>query len=265
MREYKDRKNAQAKSYHSDRFFKAPPTPKESVDSDEVFKDDLKKIKKVTRVKEAYVEIGQLVIYINPKDIREVAKVLKNELEYDFLSEMSAIDFMAVRDGFEIFYQFLSMNKRKRLRIKYFITSKEAVETICDIFKSADWAEREMYDMFGIYINNHPYLKRLLMPDDWHGHPLLKSYPLIGDEEAQWYEIDTIFGKEYRDVIGPENRDTKFVDPKDTKNFARIKHEVGYGEKPSAKPTDFNKLQEDDGVPFISDLNQKSKQLKDRK
>jgi len=264
MRAYKNRKNVQAKSYYNDRFFKAPPVKREDPENDEVFKDDLAALKKAKiKPTESYVEAGQLVIWIKPDKNRDTLKALK-EIGYTFLSEMSAIDFLEERDEFEIFYQLLSMQKRKRLRVKTVIKNGSAIESVMDIFASADWAEREMFDMFGIVVNNHPYLKRLIMPEDWHGHPLLKSYPLQGDEAAQWYEIDTIFGKEYREVVGPENRDTKFVDPKDTKHFARIHHEVGYGEKPSPKPTDFSKPQEEDGVLLISDFN-KSKQLNERK
>ncbi len=265
MRAYKNRKNAQAKAYYSDRFFVAPPVPRSDPNEDEIFAADLAALKKAkVKVEESYVEAGQLVIWIKAEDNKATLQALK-DLEYDFLSEMSAIDFLEQRGEFEIFYQLLSMTKRKRLRVKTIIKEDEAIETVIDVFKSADWAEREMYDMFGIVVNNHPYLKRLIMPDDWHGHPLLKSYPLIGDEEAQWYEIDTIFGKEYREVVGPENRDTKFVDPKDTKHFARVGHEVGYGEKPSSKPTTFfSKPQEEEGVFLISNFN-KSKQLNERK
>jgi len=264
MRAYTNRKNVQAKSYYNDRFFKAPPVKRKNPEEDEVFKADLASLSKAKiKPTDSYVEDGQLVIWIKADKNKDTLKALK-EIGYTFLSEMSAIDFLEDRDEFEIFYQLLSMEKRKRLRVKTVIKNGSAIESVIDIFKSADWAEREMFDMFGIIVNNHPYLKRLIMPDDWHGHPLLKSYPLQGDEAAQWYEIDTIFGKEYREVVGPENRDTKFVDPKDTKHFARIRHEVGYGEKPSSKPTDFSKPQEEDGVILISDFN-KSKQLNERK
>ncbi len=249
MRPYSDKKNAQKKAYYSDRFFKAPPLPREKVDSDPVFAEDYALLSAKVTPKEAYIERGQMVLVIEPADLKRLMTLMKEKLTYDFLSEMSAVDFLADRGGFEIFYQLLSMSKRKRIRVKYFIKEGEAVESIQDIFKSADWAEREMYDMFGIYVNNHPYLKRLIMPDDWVGHPLLKSYPLQGDEAAQWYEIDTIFGKEYRDVVGPENRDPGFVDKKDTKNFVRIRHEVPYGAKPTPKPVkEYIEFQEEGGV-----------------
>jgi NADH-quinone oxidoreductase subunit C len=265
MRQYQNRKNAQAKAYYSDRFYSAPPVPTTDVAEDEVFAADLKSLEAKFSISKSYIQAGQMVLFVNPEDIKAIMIHLKEELAYNFLSEMSAIDFLEQSGEFEIFYQLLSMTKRKRLRVKYRIKESEAVETIIDVFKSADWAEREMYDMFGIVVNNHPYLKRLIMPEDWHSHPLLKAYPLIGDEQGQWYEIDTIFGKEYRDVVGPEIRDTKRIDPKDTKNFARVRHEVPYGAEPSAKPTDFSTFQEEGGVPLITKFNVKQKTLKDRK
>jgi len=122
----------------------------------------------------------------------------------------------------------------------------------------ANFAEREMYDMFGIVANNHPELKRILMPEDWVGHPLLKTYPLQGDEAASWYEVDKIFGKEYRDVIGPELRDPSRIDRGDTQRFARVGKEVPFGADPellkeaekSIEDQQPNKL-----TPFFENLN----------
>lgn len=76
--------------------------------------------------------------------------------------------------------------------------------------------------MFGIIFEGHPCLQRLLMPHDWVGHPLLKSYPLQGDEYAQWYEIDRIFGKEYREIIGAEQRDSARIDSKIAKTLQKL-------------------------------------------
>jgi len=265
MREYQNRKNAQAKAYYSDRFFSAPPVPTMEVDSDEIFSADLKSLKSEFKISKSYIQAGQMVLFIEPKDIKALMIHLKEKLSYDFMSEMSAIDFLEKRGEFDIFYQMLSMTKRKRLRVKFSIKSDEAVESIADVFSSANWAEREMFDMFGIIVNNHPYLKRLIMPEDWNGYPLLKTYPLIGDEAGQWYEIDTIFGKEHRDIVGPEIRDTKRVDAKDTTQFARVRHEVPYGEKPSSKPTNYGQFQEDGGVTLITKFNVEPKILKERK
>ncbi len=265
MRKYQNRKNAQAKAYYSDRFYSAPPVPTTDVATDEVFAADLKSLEAKFKISKSYIQAGQMVLFIEPNDIKAIMIHLKEELAYDFMSEMSAIDFLEKRGEFEIFYQMLSMTKRKRLRVKFAIKEDQAVETITDVFSSANWAEREMYDMFGIIVNNHPYLKRLIMPEDWSSYPLLKTYPLIGDEAGQWYEIDTIFGKEHRAIVGPEIRDTKRVDAKDTTQFARVRHEVPYGEAPSSKPTNYAQFQEDGGVPLITKFNVEQKILKDRK
>jgi NADH-quinone oxidoreductase subunit C len=148
------------------------------------------------------------------------------------------------------------------MRVKCRIKPEQAIESVVDVYKSANFAEREMYDMFGIYVNNHPYLKRILMPEDWQGHPLLKTYPLQGDEFASWYEVDKIFGKEYRDIIGPENRDPARIDRYDTKRFSRVGYEVPFGadisegEKPN--PIEYSET-------VLVDYNKSSKQLDERR
>jgi NADH-quinone oxidoreductase subunit C len=230
MREYQHRKNVQAKSYYDDRFWFAPNVTELDVSSDDVFSKDLEELKKEFNIDRAYIQAKQLVVHVDAKAIKEVIGFLKNSIEYDFLSDISAIDYIEQRGEFELFYQLLSMSKNRRLRVKCTINDGEAIETVTAHFRSADWAEREMYDMFGIVINNHPYLKRILMPEDWQGHPLRKTYPLHGDEFASWYEIDKIFGKEYRAVVGPEQRDGAHIDKLDTKNYARVGHEVPFGE-----------------------------------
>jgi NADH-quinone oxidoreductase subunit C len=100
------------------------------------------------------------------------------------------------------------------------------------------------------------------MPDDWSGHPLLKTYPLQGDETASWYEVDKIFGKEYRDVIGPENRDPAKIDRYDTKRFSRVGYEVGFG-------TDISQGESETKIEYsttiLVDYNKSQKQLKERK
>ncbi len=260
MREYKNRNNQQKKAYYNDRFWVKPTLPKLDPKEDEVFYEDYKSLKKRFKIKEAYIQLGQLVIIIDPKDNKDILRYMKDELQYDFLSELSASDYLEKSGEFEIFYQLLSISKRKRARVKCRIKENEAVESVYTIFKSADWAEREMFDLVGVKVNNHYNLKRIIMPDDWSGHPLRKAYPLQGDEDAQWYEVDKIFGKEYRDVIGPEQRDPARVDKRDTKNFARIFHEVPYGEKPSDKPTK-QEYQEEDGVFFIDEFKKENSKV----
>ena len=219
MRKYRPKNDLQKKEYYQDRFFDPGETKKE-VPKDKYFKKVIDRLN--VFIAKSYVETGSLVIWIEKNNLRKVVEILKNELEVDFLSDMSAIDFIAERGEFELFYQFYSTTQQKRIRIKFSIKEKEEVDTIEDIFKSANWAERECFDMFGIRFKNHPNLKRILMPDDWVGFPLRKDYPMQGDEYARWYEVDKIFGKEAREVIGEEIRDQAYIDPKRKEKFLHI-------------------------------------------
>ena len=259
MRAYKPKDNVQAKAYYTDRFYVAPQVPKISVEEDEVFANDLEAIKAKFEVHDAYIQVEQMVVYINADDIYGVLELMRDELQYTQLSEMSAIDWLAKDNTFEIFYQMLSMTKRKRIRIKYFIQNGQVVDSVEKLFRSADWSEREMFDMFGIEANNHPFMKRILMPYDWEGFPLLKTYPLEGDEFAAWYEVDKIYGKEARDTIGPEIRDTSRVDRYDSERFARLGHEVPKGAKVTDNdPKVVQEYQEEGGVFLIKKLDRES-------
>ncbi len=268
MRAYKPKDDVQKKSYYTDRYWVAPQVPKSKVEDDEIFTADVKAIENAKiKVLDSYIQVEQMVVYIKPEDNVAALKILRDECGYTQLSELSAIDWIADRGGFEIFYQMLSMTKRKRLRVKCFIKQDQPIESVENLFRSADWAEREMYDMFGIKVNNHPFMKRIMMPDDWEGHPLLKTYPLQGDEFASWYEVDKIFGKEARDIIGPEIRDAARVDRYDTERFARLGFEVPKGTEfdPEQEKTPLA-YQEDGGVFLIEGFEEdKSQIISDRK
>jgi len=229
MRKYTPKDNVQRQAYFSDRFFVSPNVPRYEISEDEIFSQDLESISKVFEIKDSYIEHAHLVLHVNKNSIVGVMKYLRDELEYDMLMELSAIDYLALKDGYEVFYEMLSLSKHKRLRVKCFVQKDESIESVTSIFKSANWSEREMYDMLGVKVVNHFNLKRLIMPDDWYDHPLKKTYPLQGDEAASWYEVDKIFGKEARDVIGPEQRDPAAIDRYDTTRFARLGHEVPFG------------------------------------
>ena len=230
MRKYVPKDNVQAKSYYTDRFHVVPSVPTFEVESDEVFAKQLEALKAKVEVKSATIMLGQMIVEINHQDNFKAIETLKEECGYAQLSEMSAVDYLAKDGNFEVFYQLLNLKDVKRCRVVCRIEQGLAVESLVPLYKSANFAEREMFDMFGIVANNHPFMKRILMPDDWEGHPLLKTYPLIGDEFASWYEVDKIFGKDAREAIGPENRDPARVDRYDTKRFSRVGYEVPFGE-----------------------------------
>lgn len=261
MRKYNNKDNAQRKNYYADRFFVRQETQKS--DPNEKFSQELELLKDI-KILNSYVEFESLIIYIEKENIVEAVKKIR-DFGYEMLLDISGIDRIIEEDGIEVFYNFLSMSKKKRLRIKTLVKNKTFLQSVSNLYNSANWAERELYDMFGVWIKDHPNLKRIIMPDDWHSHPLLKTFPLQGDESAKWYEIDKIFGKEYREIVGPENRDPSFVDNKDTFNFSRIYHETPYGapERPAEKY--LQEYQEPEGVRFVKKIKRgQSKILKER-
>ncbi len=260
MRKYTPKDNVQGKSYYTDRFWVAPRVPRSKVEEKSHFESVVKALGR--KAKESYVEVGQLIVHINATENFNVLKILKEKCGYTQCSEQSAVDYLAQDGEFELFYQMLNITEAKRVRVVCRIKDGEAIESVCPLFKSANFAEREMFDMFGIKVNNHPFLKRILMPDDWEGHPLLKTYPLIGDDFASWYEVDKIFGKEYRDVIGPENRDPARIDRYDTKRFSRVGYEVPLG-------ADISDGEKEKAIEYsdtlLVDYNTSSKQLDERR
>ncbi|PAF42201.1 NADH-quinone oxidoreductase subunit C [Helicobacter sp. 11S03491-1] len=231
VRQNKTGLDIQKKAYHTDKFYRPKEIFKHSIIGTpyEVIFNHLSYEHKIY---ESYIELGTAVFWIEKSDLLPIVKIVKS-LGYEILSEMSAIDMLELKGQFEMFYQFLSTHSnntdKRRIRIKCILTPNESIESISGEFRCALWSERETYDMLGIIFEHHPHLRRILMPQDWVGHPLLKSYPLKGDESASWYEVDKIFGKQYRSIIGPEQRDSARVDEKDTFNFARIGHEIEKG------------------------------------
>lgn len=249
------------------RFYTPSLIPREEVGAYPQFSEDLENFKAECTVLESFVERGSLVLWVNKNEILHALSLLK-ALKYEVLCEHSAIDFLEQKGGFEIFYELLSFEKRARVRLKAFLKPKQNLQSAAKLFGNANWAERECYDMFGIIYENHPNLKRILMPDDWVGNPLLKSYPLEGDENAQWYEIDSIFGRENREKIGAENRDSAKIERYNSEEFARVGFETPRGAEiseqfePEPNPITYQEAQKPAFVRKMTKQNQV--QLKER-
>jgi NADH-quinone oxidoreductase subunit C len=229
MRKYVPKGNVQKQSYYTDRFHVVPSTPRAKVETDEVYSAQLATLSAKVEVLSSRIELNCMVVEINHEDNFKALECLKEECAYAQLSEMSAVYYLAKDKNFEVFYQMLNLKDVKRMRLVMRIEQGLALESVVPLYNSANFAEREMFDMFGIVSNNHPFMKRILMPDDWVGNPLLKTYPLQGDEFASWYEVDKIFGKDAREVIGPENRDEAKIERYDSKRFSRVGYEVPFG------------------------------------
>ena len=102
------------------------------------------------------------------------------ELEFDFLTDLTAVDYPVRPQRFDVVYHLYSMTRNHRLRLKAGVMEDETIATVVPVWKAANWEERECFDMFGIVFSGHPDLRRILLPEDWEGYPLRKDYPLAG-------------------------------------------------------------------------------------
>jgi NADH-quinone oxidoreductase subunit C len=149
---------------------------------------------------------GQSTLIVEPKDAHEVLAFLKNDARcgFTFLSDIGGIDYLnyptAMPGRFAVVYNLVAMSRDDRFFVKTFVDPTMAtdgtavdpgleLDSVCDLWASAEWLEREVYDMFGIRFRNHPDLRRILLWEEYPGHPLRKDYPVRGRGEREQYRI----------------------------------------------------------------------------
>lgn len=123
----------------------------------------------------------QSTLYVQPGDLIAVLQTLRDraELKFEVLAEMTAADYWPREPRFEVIYMLISVQNRLRLRLKVRLPGEDPhVQTATGLWSSANWLEREIWDMFGIAFDGHPDPRRLLMPEDWEGYPARKDYPV---------------------------------------------------------------------------------------
>ncbi|MCX8031714.1 MAG: NADH-quinone oxidoreductase subunit C [Thermodesulfovibrionales bacterium] len=126
---------------------------------------------------------GQVSLTLKKEKIKEILKYLKEEKGFNHLQDLCGVDYFPLKPRFEVVYNLYNIQERIHLRLKAKVDEESAqIDSIIDLWQGADWHERECFDMFGISFTGHPYLKRILMPEDWNGYPLRKDYPLKGKE-----------------------------------------------------------------------------------
>lgn len=126
---------------------------------------------------------GELTVVVTASLLRPTLEFLRSDPELDFryLVDLTAVDRYPLEPRFEVVYHLRSMTSGQRLRLKALLPGEAPrTDSIVALWPAADMLEREVFDLFGIRFNNHPNLSRLLMPDDWEGHPLRKDYPVEG-------------------------------------------------------------------------------------
>jgi NADH-quinone oxidoreductase subunit C len=148
-------------------------------------------------VVEKGVSAGDSWVTVPAERIRESLSTLKND-GYRLLVFLTCVDHLADAsrewpERYELIYQLRNLETREQLRVRTFVGGEQPrIDSVFDLFPPADWDERETYDLFGIVFTDHPDLTRILMPDDWVGHPLRRDYPVGGEvvefseEHATW-------------------------------------------------------------------------------
>jgi NADH-quinone oxidoreductase subunit C len=131
--------------------------------------------------------VGQVAVSLKKDKIGDVCRYLHDEplLRMDHLADLTAVDYSTYPGDegprFEVVYNLISTVHRHRIRLKVRVAEEDPrIDTVSSIWQTANWHERETYDLMGIKFDGHPDLRRILMPEDWEGHPLRKEYPLKG-------------------------------------------------------------------------------------
>ncbi len=124
---------------------------------------------------------GQISLEILPERIVSVCRFLRQEQAFRRLSGVTAVDWFPAEPRFEVVYLLHSLERNQRLRLKCRLPGEHPeIDSITALWPGANWYEREVFDLFGVVFRNHPDLRRIMMPEDWQGHPLRKDYPVAG-------------------------------------------------------------------------------------
>lgn len=167
---------------------KKPPPKKPAVMETSPWESDLTRLLQQRfgdQILEFASYVGQNFLVARPEAAVPILKFLKEEAEFDYLVDVTAVDYPQREERFDLVYIVYSFDRNERIRVKTRIRDGFEPETATGVHLTANWLEREVYDMFGIRFAHHPDMKRILMPDEWQGHPLRKDYSII-EMDNRW-------------------------------------------------------------------------------
>ena len=133
--------------------------------------------------------LGQNYMIVDRSTIPEILQVLRNEEEFDYCVDITAVHYPKREKQFDVIWILYSFARNERIRVKTTIADGESIQSSVPIWETANWLEREVFDMFGIKFDGHPDLKRILLPDGWKGHPLRKDYGIL-QQDNEWVQIN---------------------------------------------------------------------------
>jgi NADH-quinone oxidoreductase subunit C len=135
-------------------------------------------------IREAWIDRKQAILVVARELLVEIATYSRDDEKFDWLSDLTAVDWPKREQRFDVVLNLYSFEKNERLRLKVHASADERVPSVQRVWATANWEEREVYDMFGIIFEGHPELKRILLPDEWQGHPLRKDYDILTQDTA---------------------------------------------------------------------------------
>jgi len=143
-----------------------------------------------TKIKDSKINHGQIYITINPEELLDATLLLKTNKNTKFrqLIDITAVDYPENQKRFKIVYLLLSHELNQRIILSFFINENQQISSLTKIFPSANWMEREVFDMYGVKFTDHPDLRRILTDYGFEGHPLRKDFPLTGHNEVRYSE-----------------------------------------------------------------------------
>ena len=156
------------------------------------FEKAIASIKQNCDIIEAIDQLGQLQVSVTSRNLINLVDFVKNDENCQFrqLTDIAGVDYPERENRFDVIYHFLSFKWNVRLRIKTEISENGSLPSICSIFPAANWFEREAFDMYGIQFTDHPDLRRILTDYGFEGYPLRKDFPLTGNIEIRYDEMD---------------------------------------------------------------------------
>ena len=140
-------------------------------------------------IKEASTYLGQNYVVVDSSIIYEILVRMRDDELFDYCVDITAVNYPKREAQFDIVYVLYSFHHNQRIRVKTHIREGEKLRSVFAIWPTADWLEREVFDMFGVEFTGHPDLKRILMPDGWKGYPLRKDYPIL-QQDQEWVQIN---------------------------------------------------------------------------
>jgi NADH-quinone oxidoreductase subunit C len=133
--------------------------------------------------------LGQNYMVVDRSLIPEILQVLRNAEQFDYCVDITAVHYPKREKQFDVIWVLYSFPRNERIRVKTQIADGESIASVVPIWATANWLEREVFDMFGIKFDGHPDMKRILLPDGWKGHPLRKDYGIL-QQDNEWVQIN---------------------------------------------------------------------------